>query len=726
MPGCAQKNRPVRSVIVATVGQRTAPVRRRRASTTVTAGYVETTTSGSCAAIVARQRARAEQAQQPAHEHAHGRDLLEQPVDDRVGPREEAQLHAVAVLDDRAQQRPIAARPSMTVTSACCGEPRAARPGRARPRRGPRRRRRTGSGRGAARGGDPKPGGLVRWCVCDVAYGSFARPRSGRLCAGTSTCAGTPAGRARTGCQHDSVPGTLDACARGRRNNGRSRPPTPTPACAVATRGPSGRRAAGARAPAGAPCARLARSGLLGVLASAFLLERGRRATAVAVRARAQRRLARLAGRPAARAWAWAWAAHSFQTLTLSIMCASYAARARWPRARCRMRALLAGAIVLAHVACCSGPPLISQDVFGYLAFARMGALHGLDPYTHFAAEAPARPGVPVRRLAFPALALRPAVHACQLCDRAAGARRRPVGVQGDRGRVEPRRGRADRARGRAASGRSARWAAAFVGLNPVLLVLAVGRRAQRHAAAAGAGGRAGADRRSQRAHARGRGGALAAGVGVKVTAGLALPFLVLAPSRWRERRARGGERGARPAGGRAASGVVGFGIARVRLPRRGRRTAAAGGHAQRARRDRAAGGAERHPRLVAPPVPGGLRWWCSAYALWRTDARRRLARGGRLDDARAAVVDRVAAAVVCDLAAAASGRQRRPAPARRHARCSARMRSSSTCRSPTRCSARPPLAPRGTRSSASPAWRHRLELTGFQMLGDVKVDLRW
>ena len=38
MPGWAQKNRPVRSVIVATVGQLTSPVRRRRASTTVTAG----------------------------------------------------------------------------------------------------------------------------------------------------------------------------------------------------------------------------------------------------------------------------------------------------------------------------------------------------------------------------------------------------------------------------------------------------------------------------------------------------------------------------------------------------------------------------------------------------------------------------------------------------------------------------------------------------------------
>ena len=32
--------------------------------------------------------------------------MLEQPVDDRVGPREQPQLHAVAVLDDRAQHPP--------------------------------------------------------------------------------------------------------------------------------------------------------------------------------------------------------------------------------------------------------------------------------------------------------------------------------------------------------------------------------------------------------------------------------------------------------------------------------------------------------------------------------------------------------------------------------------------------------------------------------------------
>ena len=122
MPGCAQKNRPVRSVIVATVGQRTTPRapqprqhdRDRRVGRDDHVGVV--------LGDRARQRTRAEQAQQPPRERANGQHVLEQPVDDRVGPREEAQLHAVAVLDHRPQQRPIAASPSMTVTSACCSD----------------------------------------------------------------------------------------------------------------------------------------------------------------------------------------------------------------------------------------------------------------------------------------------------------------------------------------------------------------------------------------------------------------------------------------------------------------------------------------------------------------------------------------------------------------------------------------------------------------------------
>ena len=48
--------------------------------------------------------------------------------------------------------------------------------------------------------------------------------------------------------------------------------------------------------------------------------------------------------------------------------------------------------IIAAHLVLLLGPPLISQDVFGYLDFARLGALHGLDPYTHVAAQAPTDP----------------------------------------------------------------------------------------------------------------------------------------------------------------------------------------------------------------------------------------------------------------------------------------------------------------------------------------------
>jgi len=44
--------------------------------------------------------------------------------------------------------------------------------------------------------------------------------------------------------------------------------------------------------------------------------------------------------------------------------------------------------IVLAHIAVLLAPPLLSADVFGYLDFARLGVLHGLDPYTHTAAAA--------------------------------------------------------------------------------------------------------------------------------------------------------------------------------------------------------------------------------------------------------------------------------------------------------------------------------------------------
>jgi len=42
---------------------------------------------------------------------------------------------------------------------------------------------------------------------------------------------------------------------------------------------------------------------------------------------------------------------------------------------------LVLGSIVALHALFLLGPPLISSDVFGYLDWARMGALHGLNPY---------------------------------------------------------------------------------------------------------------------------------------------------------------------------------------------------------------------------------------------------------------------------------------------------------------------------------------------------------
>lgn len=52
-------------------------------------------------------------------------------------------------------------------------------------------------------------------------------------------------------------------------------------------------------------------------------------------------------------------------------------------------------AIVLAHVAFLLAPPLFSSDVFGYLAYARLDALHGFNPYTHGAGLAPHDPVFP-------------------------------------------------------------------------------------------------------------------------------------------------------------------------------------------------------------------------------------------------------------------------------------------------------------------------------------------
>lgn len=270
--------------------------------------------------------------------------------------------------------------------------------------------------------------------------------------------------------------------------------------------------------------------GLLGILTTVLLVSAG------AASAPTQYVPARSGGWPAWLAGPWhglgvGLGSGSFQTLTL-IMCASYALVLATAR-RLPVGAI-AGAIVLAHAILLLGPPLISQDVFGYLAFARMGALHGLDPYTHFAAEAPTdrvfpfvgwpfqhSPYGPLFTLASYATA--PLGLASGLWAFKALAALSSLAAVALTGRTVHR------------LGRSGRWAASFVGLNPVLLVLTVGGAhndtlvmallALALALSAGTSPRL-----------RAGAGALAVGVGVKLTAGLVLPFLVLASPLRRER----------------------------------------------------------------------------------------------------------------------------------------------------------------------------------------------
>jgi hypothetical protein len=220
-----------------------------------------------------------------------------------------------------------------------------------------------------------------------------------------------------------------------------------------------------------------------------------------------------------------------FQSFTL-LMCAGYVVVLACAH-RLSLRAI-AVAIVAAHVALLLGPPLISQDVFGYLGYARLGALHGLDPYTHLTAEAPSDAVFPFLGWPFKHSPYGPLFTL-------ASYGTAPLGIAGglwafkalavlcSLGAV------ALIARACARLGRSPAWAAAFVGLNPVLLELAVGGAHNDTMLllllAAALALTAGASPRFRAAAT-----ALVAGVGLKVTAGLTLAFLLLAPARPSER----------------------------------------------------------------------------------------------------------------------------------------------------------------------------------------------
>jgi alpha-1,6-mannosyltransferase len=274
--------------------------------------------------------------------------------------------------------------------------------------------------------------------------------------------------------------------------------------------------------------------------------------------------------------------AGEFQTLTL-IMTAGYLAVLVAARAL-SMRSI-AVTIVLANLILLLGPPLISQDVFGYLAFARLGVVHGMDPYTHIFAQAPTDPIYPFIGWPYQSSPYGPLFTLASYATA-------PLGLAGGLWALKALAVVGSllavwlTARAAGALGRSRRYAAVFIGLNPVMLELAVGGDhndtlvlaflagalllTAGTSVAAGTGASAGSDAGTPERIGVGRApryraGALtlAAGIGIKVTAGIVLPFLVIGAggeeSSWRER-ARVGAAAVAGLALVAVVGLIGFG----------------------------------------------------------------------------------------------------------------------------------------------------------------------
>ncbi len=457
--------------------------------------------------------------------------------------------------------------------------------------------------------------------------------------------------------------------------------------------------------------------GLLGILVTVFLISAGAASTP------SQYVPARSGGWPAWLAGPLqglhiGLAGGSFQTLML-IMCASYVLVL--VAARRLSVVMLAGAIVLANVVLLVGPPLISQDVFGYLAFARLGALHGLDPYTHVPAEAPTdqvfpfigwpfqnSPYGPVFTLlgyaiaplglagglwAFKAIAFACSLGTVALVARAAGR-----------------------------LGKSPTWAAAFVGLNPVMLVLAVGGAHNDTlmllALAVALALTAGTSPRLRAGAA-----ALAAGVGIKLTAGLALPFLVLASPSTRERmRVAASAIAALLAV--AVVGVIGFGVHALGfLGAIGEQQQLVATHSVPA----------ETARLVG--LSGTPTWWRDMFvagflvvlvhALWRTarGADWRVAAGWSTLALLASTAWLLPWYAIWPLPLAAVSGDRRLRAATLVA-CAYAVLIHLTLADPLLNPARHSVAEHV--HVVIPGLRHRLKLTGFELLRDVHVDLRW
>src|SRR6476659_1912101 len=137
-------------------------------------------------------------------------------------------------------------------------------------------------------------------------------------------------------------------------------------------------------------------------------------------------------------------------------------------------RRIVWGAIVALVVAFLLTPPLLSHDIYSYIDYARLGAVHGLDPYVHPPVAAPGDPAFahvtwphttsaygPLFTLATYPLAWLPVSAAVWALKVVAAAS--VLGIAAICARLAPLRG-VDPLR-----------AAAFVALNPLVLVHVVG-----------------------------------------------------------------------------------------------------------------------------------------------------------------------------------------------------------------------------------------------------------
>jgi alpha-1,6-mannosyltransferase len=135
-------------------------------------------------------------------------------------------------------------------------------------------------------------------------------------------------------------------------------------------------------------------------------------------------------------------------------------------------RALVA--IASLHLIFLLGPPLLSTDVFNYVEYGRLGALHGLNPYTHPPAAIPGDP-------AFPFIGWRDATSVYGPIFTLGTYATAPLGVGGALWALKTMTVAASLGcvalvwKGARLLGRSPVEAAMFFGLNPLLLVYAVG-----------------------------------------------------------------------------------------------------------------------------------------------------------------------------------------------------------------------------------------------------------